>query len=305
LVSGGLAATLVLLATATQGASPSTAGQFRRTVDPSERAAYGTDRLTVKGATQTVQVRIDQLAEESFALFVSDAPGSFVTGGLVRLVAQLDRTSEKKGRWERKLVGTGGAPPQFDAIEDLSDLDGHWLAIAKPGASNLLVGVTNVVNGVTNVVLGLPATATGPTTGDVYAVLWAPVDALLTKNTFKFSGQTFMQLPESPRPSPDGKGKIKTKFTAKQGRSLFYLAVKGLLRGQIYSVWIGDAVEPALYIKAGEIQLKGSGDKGSFVRDTRWGDPLPQQARDVTDLSGRPVLILDEFEDVHLVGVVP
>ena len=47
------------------------------------------------------------------------------------------------------------------------------------------------------------------------------------------------------------------------------------------------------------------GSTATFVRDTIFGDPLPLQARDIGDLSGRLLQIRDAFDIVHLQGLMP
>ena len=48
-----------------------------------------------------------------------------------------------------------------------------------------------------------------------------------------------------------------------------------------------------------------SGAQQQFLRDTKFGDPLPLQSRNVIDLSGHVIQIRDAFGAVHLEGVVP
>jgi hypothetical protein len=42
-----------------------------------------------------------------------------------------------------------------------------------------------------------------------------------------------------------------------------------------------------------------------YLRDTKFGDPLPQQVRDAGDLSGHIIEIRDQFDFVYLTGLVP
>ena len=51
--------------------------------------------------------------------------------------------------------------------------------------------------------------------------------------------------------------------------------------------------------------LSKNGSKARFLRATQFGDPLPQQVRDVGGLSGRPLLILDGFSIINLEGTIP
>ena len=47
------------------------------------------------------------------------------------------------------------------------------------------------------------------------------------------------------------------------------------------------------------------GGSATLVRDTQYADPLPQQTRDIGELSGRVVQIRDAFDVVHLQGIMP
>ena len=58
-------------------------------------------------------------------------------------------------------------------------------------------------------------------------------------------------------------------------------------------------------IPVDKMTQKQLGSTARLVRDTQFGDPLPQQARDVGDLSGRVIQVRDEFKIVHLQGILP
>src|SRR6185295_19277572 len=105
---------------------------------------------------------------------------------------------------------TDGAPVEFP-VDDLDDLAGTFLLIAKPGDTNLLIGVTNVVGNVTNVIFGQEIPLTD--TGTVFGVLWAPIPALSPKpSDASFSVQADLALADSPIPDPNSKGSVTIKF---------------------------------------------------------------------------------------------
>ncbi len=289
-----------------QTTTSSAQGQFRRTVDPSDRSASGTVSLVKKGDKQVVQVEIKGLAQESFAIFIGSTP-TFDTNSLVQSVAPLDRTSLKKGQWSRVLIGTNGAPAELP-VEDLSQLAGGNLVIAKPGDIQLETGVTNIVGNTTNIIFGIPLPLPN-VTNMVLAALWAPLSPRMVSHASEtFSRVATMSPPQNaPPPSPGAVGFVKVKFNGPQGRSILDVEARNLVRGQVYSVFVSDSTdsETAVLIKAGEMTLSKSGSRASFVRDTQFGDPLPQQAANIGDLSGRLIVIADEFDDFHLEATIP
>lgn len=272
--------------------------QFRRTVDPSNPGPFGTLIMKKSGATQTAQVKIQNLGGESWGVFLSDAP-TFNTNALFRFVAQLDRTDEKHGIWLRKFSHTGGAPVEFE-VEDLDFLAGKQIDIAQPGPTNIVGGVTNIVGTVTNIVGGV-------TNFTVNVVLWAPVNTLTTDPSAEnYTAKSTLHIPSEPLiPSPKAKGTVVTKFSRTTGQSVLNLHATGLLRGQVYTVYIEDGVETFMFVAAGSLVLDKEGTGGKFVRDTKLGDPLPQQARKVGDLTGRTIVIVDAFDDIYLIGTIP
>jgi hypoxanthine phosphoribosyltransferase len=72
--------------------------------------------------------------------------------------------------------------------------------------------------------------------------------------------------------------------------------------GHVYKVWMEDGLS---FTNIGSLALSVSEANGRFLRDTRKGQPLPLQVRQIGDLSGRSILIIDEFDEIVLEGVVP
>jgi hypothetical protein len=280
--------------------------QLRRTVDPSPRSAYGSVLMQKKGTQQIFQATVQQLGIESFALYVGDRP-TFSTGCCVYAVAPLDRTNAKKGNWTRQLVGVGEAPPQL-LVPDLSNLANWEVDVSMPGQNNLIIGVTNVVGNVTNVIYGIPV-PTPDVTNLVTSSLWAPLYPLSANPSALSYQRKNAQTPPGavPPPSPGATAKIAVKFLGSQGRSVFDVQAKKLTRGQVYHVFIADSTNQVSYllIDAGTMTASKTGSSARFLRDTHFGDPLPQQVRDAGDLSGRVIQIRDDFGFIHLSGVIP
>jgi hypothetical protein len=284
--------------------------QMRRTIDPSERSATGSVKMQKRGDLQIFQVEIKGLGEESFAAFLGERP-SFETNCCVRSLAPLDRKNARKGVWIRRLTGNGVAPPEFQRLSffDLDDLDGTELDIASPLENNLIQSITNVVGSVTNIIVGIPVPEPG-VTNFVGAILWAPLYATSENPAERSYLRTGTLTPPSdrPAPSPGASGKMKVRFNGAQGRSTLDIRAKNLTRGQVYHVWIANTnnLDTFVLIDAGTMTTSRSGSTARFLRDTRHADPLPQQARDAGDLSGRVIQIRDEFgRFIHLEGVVP
>ena len=97
------------------------------------------------------------------------------------------------------------------------------------------------------------------------------------------------------------------RFKGTSGESVFDIKATRLEAGQAYHVWVANSTNQNsfLLIDAGTMTTSKFGSSARFLRDTRFGDPLPQQARDAGDLSGNVVEIRDEFDFVHLQGVLP
>ncbi|MEI6085419.1 MAG: hypothetical protein WCS70_14125 [Verrucomicrobiota bacterium] len=294
--------------------------QFRRTVDPSPRAASGraTFRVSNSGAKQTCTIQISDLTLTDFGIFIGASPTPD-TNSLISGVAPLNRTNLKKGTWSRILTGVNGAPLEFD-VPNLNDLAGGTIYIAGAEDNALESGVTNItgcatnitgtttnITGcVTNTYFGIPLNTGG--TGTVSTILWAPIPPILAKPAeFNYRNSLNMDLPPAPAPSPSAKGKVSVKFNNSQGQSILDIQGSNLTAGQTYTVFIGDTTNnpPFVLVDAGTMTSNKNGSDQQFLRDTKFGDPLPFQARDVIDLSGRVIQIRDAFGEVHLRGIIP
>jgi hypothetical protein len=298
--------------------------QFRRTVDPSPRAAFGkaSFRITNSGGKQTCIVQINNLRETDFGIFIGSAPTPD-TNSTVSGVAPLNRINFKKGNWSSNFSGVNGAPLEFN-VPNLNDLSGGSIYIASAtdnalvqGVTNItgcvtnidiILDVTNVTKCVTNIYVGIPINAGG--TGTVTAVLWAPIPPLVSNpSDFNYHNTLDLSLPanDAAPPSPNAKGTVSVKFNNSQGRSVLDVRGANLTAGQTYTLFIGDSTNlpPAVLVEAGTMTSNKTGAQQQFLRDTKFGDPLPLQVRNVIDLSGRAVQIRDAFGSVHLEGVVP
>ncbi len=304
-------AAVAFLALESQAQTLISRSQLRRTADPSQRSATGQVILKVdtKG-TQTMQTDIRGLCNEcSFGLFSAPYP-SFSTNCCTEAIAPLGLDNAKKGAWSRRLTGNGSAPPELqnDGIANLSDLAGTRADIAKPERDNLILTITNVVEGVTNIVTGIPV-PTPNVTNVVAVILWAPLYAPTVDpgaGSYLRKG-TMIPLAVAP-PSPGAKGTIAVRFKGTLGESVFDVKASKLTPGQVYHVYIADSTNQNTFvlIDAGTMTTSKSGSTARFLRDTRFGDPLPQQVRDAGDLSGRIIEIRDDFGIfIHLQGIVP
>lgn len=285
--------------------------QFRRVVDPSERSSTGTLVLRTKGSLQIVEFGIRGLAQDSFATYFSpdlNFPFEISTNFFLFSVSPLDRTNAKRGNWFARLVGTNEAPPLIPFITDLNQAGSNLFEIGKVDDSALIVGVTNVIGTVTNVVMGIPVPLQDKT-NVVSTTMWAPAPAL-SANPSKLSYRRKVELavPAVP-PVPKAKGVVKYKFNGSTGRSTFEVDVSNLSRGQTPHVFIADSTNTTFsLIDAGTMTPSPSGRTDKYIRDTQFGDPLPQQARDAGDLSGRVIEILDLNGNppfIYLEGVIP
>jgi hypothetical protein len=284
--------------------------QLRRTSDPSQRSATGQVILKVDSkGVQTMETDIRGLCNQcSFGLFVAPFP-TFGTNCCTFDVAPLGRLNSKKGTWSRRLTGNGSAPNELVNLgfNNLSDLDGLRTDIAQPEVNNEILTITNVVGVVTNIVMGIPV-PTPNVTNIVGVILWAPLYAPTANPTARsYVRKGTMERTVVP-PSPHAKGTMALRFKGTSGESVFDIKATQLEAGQVYHVWIADSTNQTtfLLIDAGTMTTSKSGSSARFLRDTRFGDPLPQQARDAGDLSGRVVQIRDDFGDfIHLQGVLP
>lgn len=209
-----------------------------------------------------------------------------------------------------QLTGNGSAPPELVniGIANLSDLAGTSADIAKPEENNLILTVTNVVGSVTNVITtGIPV-PTPDVTNIVAVILWAPLYApTADPGAGSYLRKGTMVRTVVP-PSPNAKGTMTLRFKGTSGESVFDVKASKLTPGQVYHVYIADSTNQSTFvlIDAGTMTTSKSGSSARFLRDTRFGDPLPQQVRDAGDLSGRVVEIRDDFGTfIHLQGIVP
>jgi hypothetical protein len=306
------------------GPAPSRAGvplsdgvarsQFRRTVDPSERSATGTLFLRQVGGKEFAEVRVQGLNLTSIGTAL-DASSSFDTNTPIFLLAPLNRTNLKRGNWSRPFgPATGQAPDQFFFyVDHLAELGGTSMdIISAPATTNIENGVTNFVGGVTNIIgnvtniVGGTIVVVGDTNLFFSAYLWAPIPTLLPDpSVLNFSAHDTLTRVPDPAPSPNAVGRVRARLNNVQGRSVLDIRASGLVAGQKYSVWMADDLGNTNFINAGEMTTDKKGHRAQYIRDTKFGDPLPQQAPDTSVLRGRALLIKDEFDDVHLLGFVP
>jgi hypothetical protein len=286
--------------------------QFRRVADPSTRSAFGTLALRENGSLETVQFRIRGLAEDAFATYFApnaNFPFEPDTNFFVYSVSPLDRTSIPKGNWFTRLVGTNEAPPLIPFITDLDQTGPNLFAIGTVANNANIVTITNVIGTTTNIIMGIPVPLQDRT-NTITTILWAPAPALSADpGALSYHREVNLTKPTIP-PLPNARGFVKYSFNGYSGRSIFEVDVFNLDRGQIPHVFIGDSTDTTNYnlIDAGTITPSPSGRTGQYLRDTQFGDPLPQQARDAGDLSGHVIQVLDLNGNppfVYLEGVIP
>jgi hypothetical protein len=286
--------------------------QFRRVVDPSERSATGTLVMTKNGILETVEFTIRGLAQDSFATYFSPSetfPFEISTNFFVFSVSPLDRTNIHRGNWHTRLVGTNEAPPLIPFITDLDETGPTLFSIGKVDDSALIVGVTNIVGTVTNVVKGIPVPLEDKT-NTVSITMWAPAPALSANPAaLSYHRKATLAVPSIP-PVPKAKGLVKYRFAGNSGRSIFEVDVFNLPRGQNPHVFIADSTSTTNFnlIDAGTLTPSPTSRTDRYIRDTQFGDPLPQQVRDAGDLSGRIIQILDLNGNppfIYLEGTIP
>jgi len=317
----GLALGLVVLANQSPAQQLVVHSQLRRTTDPSTRAARGTVVMTIDAnGKQTFQVQVTDLGEANFAPFVV-GESIFETNEAPTLpLAPLDRYNFRKGDWSRAFVGQGQAPDDFLAdFESLTEVNGNILTVAQPGipavttiytniigaVTNISLGVTNIVGTTTNIIDGIVIPNPGQT-AEYFAALWAPLYSL-SANPGAASYHRHSALAVVGDASPHAKGNVNISFSGSSGRSLLTIRATGLTRGQQYTLFVSDRTNQDFYVMlpVDNMTQKDLGSTATFVRDTQFADPLPQQARDIGDLSGREVEIRDAFDVVHLAGIMP
>jgi hypothetical protein len=278
--------------------------QLRRTIDPSPRGPTGTILLKESNGKQFVSVTVKGLSLVSLGTSLQGT-NSFNTNDFIFLVAPLDRTSSTKGNWSRMSGPTNAAPEQFGTyVTNITDLAGSSIdIISAPPSTNIINGVTNIVNGVTNIVNGVTNITGGATvivggiTGLFFnAYLWAPIPELVANPALSnFSKHAKLTLPDPPVPSARAAGNVKVQFNAAQGRSVLDIQASGLLGGQVYSVWLANDLGNTNFSNVGTMTLNKSGTNARFLRDTKFGDPLPEQLPDTSQIRGRAFVIEDDF----------
>ena len=278
-------------ATAESGSSDAVAG------------ACGTVVLGRHDAKQSFEVGVHNLAGSGYGVFRGD---TFSTNFPVFLIAAMDQNDPTNNSWSLKFTSISGAPPQL-GVADVTNLVGKIIYIATLGATNItgvgtnLVGcTTNIVGGVTNLVGCTTNIVDAVTNIIVGAVLWAPVPPLVANPGKESFNKKAVLVSPPGGPSPRSRGKIETRYSGTRGQSVLEIRAMLLPRGHPYAVWMEDGLS---YTNIGSLTL--SGGSGRFIRDTRKGLPLPLEVPFVDDLSGRNILIRDEFGEVHLVGPIP
>lgn len=295
--------------------------QLRRTADPSPRAAHGSVLMLIDAnGNQTFQVDVVGLGQANFAPIVRAEPSFTTNITTVLPLAPLNRTSLAHGDWSRTLVGTNQAPADFLSVfGSLTELDGNSVDISQPGiplvttiytnilanVTNVSFGVTNIVGPVTNVIDGIVIPNPGQI-GVFFAALWAPLPAL-SADPSSLSYHRHGTLTPVGDASPKAKANVNISFSGTSGRSLLEVRAVNLTKGQQYTLFVADRTNQDTYvmIPVDNMVQFNLGSAASLVRDTKFADPLPQQARDIGDLSGRIVQIRDAFDVVHLSGIMP
>ena len=329
-VAVGLSLCMVLShsARASGGGNLVTHSQLRRTVDPSPRAAMGTVTMAVDGNGKEIfQVNIQKLGENNYTAIVRDEP-SFTTNIVDGVtLAPLARLNPKNGTWSRTYTGINQAPDDFlDFVANLTELAGTSVDISQPdvpdvttiftniigGVTNIVSGVTNVVGNVTNIIDGIVIPNPGQT-GLVFSTMWAPLYSP-TSDPGALSYHRHGTLVVIGDASPKASATVNISFNGNTGRSILKISAKNLTPGQQYTLFVANTTnhDMTVMIPVDNMTQKNLGPTATFVRDTQFGDPLPQtgdpvpvQARDIGDLSGHIVQIRDAFDIVHLQGDMP
>ncbi len=295
--------------------------QLRRSVDPSPRSALGSVLIMVdKHGKETFQINITKLGQQNYGPVFRDEPSYTTNVTTVLELAPLARTSVSRGTWSRTLIGTNEAPADFlPLFGDLAELSNTEIDVAQPGTplvttittnitagvTNISVGVTNVVGNVTNIINGIEIPNPGQT-GSFFSVMWAPLYQLNAKPNL-LSYHRHGKLVAVGDASPKAAGTVKISFDGTTGRSQFQVHAVNLTPGQQYTLFIADDTNHVMTVllPVDNMTQKNFGSTATFVRDTQFGDPLPQQARDIGDLSGRIIQIRDAFDIIHMQGDMP
>ena len=329
-VAVGLSLCVVLshTARASGGGTLIARSQLRRVIDPSPRSAIGSVVATVDAnGKETFQVNVTKLGEANFGPIMRLEP-SYTTNiepGLY--LAPLDRTNVKKGTWVRNYVGLGQAPADIlPFFPNLTEMGGTELGVVQPdvppfttiftniigGVTNIDMGVTNIVGQTTNILDGIVIPNPGQTSF-FFEVMWAPLYPL-SANPGALSYHRKSKLVAIGDASPKASGTVAISFNGNTGRSMLKINAANLTPGQQYTLFIANTTNHdfTVMLPVDNMTQKNLGSTATFVRDTQFGDPLPQtgdpvpvQARDIGDLSGHIVQIRDAFDTIHLQGDMP
>jgi hypothetical protein len=281
--------------------------EVRSTVDPAEPGIKGDLLLVENGAQQLFTLKVSSLPESDLYIYMCTNSFYDGTNSPVLTVAPLTRTSKKAWNWGRKLVGTTGAPLEFqvNGVANLSDMsDIRSIVIGNPGTTNIFGGtnyedcvqiVTNnqtIISCTTNVVGGF-------TNLFINAFAWAPVPPLVADPSLSsFALKTTLQQPAIP-PSPKAAGTLVLTYKGQKGESQMDVHISGLIKGQNYSLWISDG---GSNVPSGNFVLSPNGDKGRLRRQTKAGEPLPLQAASSASLTDRTFTVRDSSGSIHLQG---
>ena len=249
------------------------------------RWSTGTVRKRFKSASPGLGV-------DNFAPFIRLEPITTTNAVPTLGLAPLDRISVKKGTWLRTYVGIGQAPadilPFFGNLSQLNDTE---IEIAQPGFPDVTTIFTNIVGNVTNILDGIVIPNPGQT-GTIASVMWAPLYSL-SSSPSTLSYHRHGKLVAVGDASPKAAGTVSISFNGNSGRSELKISAKNLTPGQHYTLYVAsdtNQITPVM-LPVDVVTQKNLGSTATFVRDTQFGDPLPQQARDIGDLSGRIIQI--------------
>jgi hypothetical protein len=309
-------AILFLRSSLAQGGNPVARSQFR-TTDSSgtDFNPIGKLIMTEEGGQQIFRVQLEHLEITDLSIYVSTNSFYDGTNSPVFVVAPLHRINVNNGSWSQTLTGTGGAPPEFQAlgVANLSDLSGiRSIDIGNPGVTNI-IGGSNFVNCVQTVVSNTTIiTCTTNIIGGVTNILinafaWAPIPPIvINPNISSFHRSFAMQRPTNP-PDSHAAGKIQLSYNGTTGRSLLDINLNGLLPGQNYTLWLSDG---GSNFSANVFPLNSGGSKGLVRKarlrlDTSLGDSLPIQVSSTADLTGRVFTVRDGTSFIYLTGSLP
>ncbi len=269
---------------------------------------------------ETLQITVTKLGEANYGPVLRIEPTftTNITDGTY--LAPLARTSVGQGTWSRSYIGTNEAPADLlRFFGNLTEANSNEIDIAQPGippvttiftnivgsVTNISLGVTNIVNDVTNIINGIVIPNPGQTS-TFFSVVWAPLYGLTAKpSTLNYHRHSKL-LPVGDA-SPKAVATVNISFNGVTGRSQFQVNAANLTPGQQYTLFVADRTNLDMFvmIPVDVMTQKSLGSAATFIRDTQFGDPLPQQARDIGDLSGRLMEIRDGFDTVHLQGFMP